>query len=91
MRHDSGASIVITDGHWMHIRHARIYHRRYPEVRGEGRSLADAASHLADQLSCSLDSACGLERKALERAVAEVRAFQSSRPRQRPEALAAVP
>ena len=91
MIHDPGASIVITDGHWMHVRHTRIYHRRYPEVRGEGRSLADAASHLVNQLSRGVDSVCGREREAAERAVAEVRAFPSSRPRQRPEALASVP
>ena len=44
-------SIIITDGSWMHIRHTRIYHRHYPEVRGEGRSLADAAGHLMNQLA----------------------------------------
>lgn len=91
MIHDSDAPIVITEGHWMHIPHTRIYHRRYPEVRGEGRSLADAANHLVNQLTCGLDSVYGSEREVVERAVAEVRAIRSSRPRQRPEALAAVP
>ena len=91
MIHDSGASIVITDGYWMHIRHTRIYHRRYPELRGEGRTLAEAASHLVNQLNCGLDFVHGREREEVERAVAEVRAFRSSRPRHRPGALAAVP
>ena len=51
MNHDPKTSIVITDGYWMHIRHTRIYHRHYPELRGEGRTLADAASHLVDPLA----------------------------------------
>ena len=58
---------------------------------GEGRTLAVAASHLVNQLNCGLDFVHGSEREAVERAVAEVRAFQSSRPRHRPGALAAVP
>lgn len=89
MIHDSETSIVITDGYWMHIRHTRIYHRRYPEVRGEGRSLTDAASHLVNQLTCGLDFVCGREREAVERAIADVRAIRTSRPRHRHEALAA--
>ena len=60
----------------MHIRHARIYHRRYPEVRGEGRSLADAASHLMNQLTRALDFVHGREREAVERAIADVRAIR---------------
>src|SRR3954452_24921603 len=90
MIHNPDDSIVITVGNWMHIRHTRIHHRRYPELRGEGRTLADAASHLVNQLNCGLDFVHGSEREAVERAVAEVRAFQSSRPRHRPGALAAV-
>ena len=86
MIHDSGASIVITDGYWMHIRHTRIHHRHYPEVRGEGRSLADAAAHLRNQLAIALDLAHGHEREALERALADVR---SIRPYQRHRAIAA--
>jgi hypothetical protein len=91
MIHDPGASIVITDGHWMHVRHTRIYHRRYPEVRGEGRSLADAASHLVNQLTCGLDFVWGREREAIAQAIADVRALRSSRPQLRPGALATVP
>jgi len=91
MSHDPRSSITITDGYWMHIRHTRIYHRRYPEVRGEGRTLAEEASHLVNQLTSGLDFVCGREREAVERAVAEVRAFRSSRPRHRPGALVAAP
>jgi hypothetical protein len=84
MAHDPSNSIVITDGSWMHIRHIRVYHRRYPEIRGEGRSLADAASHLMSQLARGLDFAHGREREAVVRAVADVQALLSSRPRHRP-------
>src|SRR3954463_10382000 len=91
MIHDTDASIVITDGHWKHIRHTRVHHRSYPELRGEGRTLADAASHLVNQLNCCLDFVHGSEREAVERAVAEVRAFRMSRPRHRPGALVAAP
>jgi hypothetical protein len=76
MTHDPGTPIIITDGYWMHIRHVGIYHRRYPEIRGEGRSLAGAASHLMNQLTRGLDSAHGREREALERALADVRAIR---------------
>jgi hypothetical protein len=76
MVHDPGSPIIITDGHWMHIRQVGIYHRRYPEIRGEGRSLAGAASHLMNQLTRGLDSAHGREREALERALADVRAIR---------------
>jgi hypothetical protein len=76
MIHDPGSPIIITDGHWMHIRHFGIYHRRYPEIRGEGRSLVGAASHLMNQLTRGLDCAHGREREALERALADVRAIR---------------
>ena len=88
---DPGNPIVIADGYWRHIRHIRVYHRRYPEVRGEGRTLAEAAGHLMNQLTRGLDFAHGRDRETAERAVAEVRAIRSSRPRHRSEALAVVP
>lgn len=91
MIRDPKSPLVITDGHWMHIRHTRIYHRRYPEVRGEGRSLLDAARHLENQLTSGLDSVCGRKREAVEQAVADVRAVRSQRRRHEPAALAAVP
>ena len=91
MAHESGTSIIITEGHWKHIRHIRIYHRRYPEVSGEGRSLTDAASHLINQLTSALDFVHGRKRESLERAIADVRAIRTSRPRHPPEAVAATP
>jgi hypothetical protein len=91
MSHDPDNSIVITEGYWMHIPRTRIYHRRYPEARGEGRSLADAASHLVNQLTRCLDSTYGREREAVERAVADVRSLRTSRLRHRPGTLVAAP
>jgi hypothetical protein len=84
-------SIVIAEGYWMHMAQTRIYHRRYPEAWGEGRSLADAARHLVNQLTRSLDFVCGREREAVERAIADVRSLRTARPRDQLGALAAVP
>jgi hypothetical protein len=83
MSHDPGTSIVVCDGFWRHIPHVRMYHRHYPEVRAEGSSLAEAASHLVGRLSGCLEFVHGFEREALERAVAEIRSFRPARPRQR--------
>jgi hypothetical protein len=91
MNHHPDNSIVIAEGYWMHMPQTRIYHRRYPEARGEGRSLADAAGHLVNQLTRSLDFAYGREREAVERAIADLRSLRTSRPRHQPGALAAVP
>jgi hypothetical protein len=91
MNHHPGNSIVIAEGYWMHMSQTRIYHRRYPEARGEGRSLADAAVHLVNQLTRSLDFAHGREREAVERAIADVRSLRTSRPRHQPAALTAIP
>ncbi|SIO65879.1 hypothetical protein SAMN05444166_7871 [Singulisphaera sp. GP187] len=76
-----GNSIVITDGHWMHIRHIQIYHRHYPEIRGEGASLAEAAAHLSNQLVDATVFAQGRGgRDGIVRALAEVRALRKARP-----------
>jgi hypothetical protein len=77
MNHDPETSIVIADGCWMHIRHTCIYHRRYPEARGEGRTLSEAARHLANELTRGLEFIHGREREAVERAVTEVRALRA--------------
>ena len=84
MNCDPAFSIVITDGYWMHIRHTRIYHRDYPEVQGEGRSFADAATHLANQLNQAVDFVHGRSRRErLARAIADIRALRAARPMRR--------
>src|SRR4051794_9453230 len=80
MAHDDNTTIIIADGSWMHIRYTGSHHRHFPEVRGEGRSIADAAAHLVNQLAMALDFAHGREREAIETALADVRAFRSRRP-----------
>ena len=72
MVHNPGNLIVITDGLSLHMRVARVHHRNYPEVRGEGLSLREATRHLALKLVRGLDHAHGQGRLALERAVADV-------------------
>ncbi|WP_406696985.1 hypothetical protein V5E97_38970 [Singulisphaera sp. Ch08] len=75
------ASIVITDGYWMHIRHTQIHHRHYPEIRGEGRSLADAAAHLSNQLVDAIDFAQARgRREGIALALSDVRAFRKAKP-----------
>lgn len=74
MAHNPGKMIVVTDGKSFHMRVARIHHRHYPEVRGEGRSFREASRHLALKLARGLDHAHGQGRLALERAVADVAA-----------------
>lgn len=88
MTYDPAASIVVSDGYWRHIPHVRIYHRRYPEVQAEGSSLAEAANHLATQLTCCLEFVHGFEREALERAITELRSLRPKRHRQPSRPLA---
>ena len=83
MAHDPTTSIVIARGFWMHIRHARIHHRHFPEVRGEGGSLGEAATHLMNQLASALDFTHGPRREAIARALADVRRLRPSRSRRR--------
>lgn len=66
-----------------------VHHHRYPEVRGEGRSFGEALRQLRRLLARGLDHTHGPKRVALERALAEVRAFPTPgpRPRRPPAAL----
>jgi hypothetical protein len=81
---DPGNPIVITDGYWMHIRHTRIFHRHYPEVRGEGDSLEAAADHLSSQLARGIGLADGRgAREAIAQALADVHAIRPGPPASR--------
>src|SRR3954454_17916979 len=71
MAHNTGNSIVVTHGLWLHMPVVRVHHRHYPEIRGEARSLGEASKHLARQLARGLDHAHGSERAAIARAVAD--------------------
>jgi hypothetical protein len=69
--------IVIAESHsFLPVHGSSVHHREFPEVRGEGSSPEDAAEHLAQQLSRTLDSApSDWRREILNRAIDDVRAF----------------
>ncbi|MGP0064816.1 MAG: hypothetical protein ACLQGP_14615 [Isosphaeraceae bacterium] len=74
---DPSQVIVTTEDYLFHSVHAlSVYHRDFPEVRGEGGSPEDAAARLAELLSRTLDRApSDWRRVILERAIEDVRAF----------------
>ena len=58
------------------LRAVSVYHRNFPEVRGEGNTPEDAAARLAALLSRTLDNVSSdWRRDILERAIEDVRAF----------------
>lgn len=69
--------IVATEDYALQAVHTlSVYHRVFPEVRGEGGSPEDAAVRLGEWLTRTLDSATSDWRRAmLERAIEDVRAF----------------
>ncbi len=77
MMPDPSRVIVTTGDYPFQSVHAlSVHHRDFPEVRGEGGSPADAAAHLAELLSRTLDSVpSDWHRVILERAIEDVRAF----------------
>ncbi len=77
MAHSPDVPITITSGSWMHIRQIQVYHRRYPEIRGEDRTRARALAHLANQLLRALDFTPGRgARGELEQALTDVQAIR---------------
>ena len=90
MEQDPTISIVATHGLWMHIRVTRVFHRNCPEIRGEGASPGDAATHLLNQLAHALDFTHGHKREAIERAIADVRRMRSAGTRRRPQPMTAI-
>lgn len=85
MHHILNNCIVITHGSWHHIEYCQMYHRNYPEIRGEGATLQDAANHLMAQVTRILDSAQGPEERAeIEQALADIKTAWASRARQQP-------
>jgi hypothetical protein len=58
------------------VRTPCVHHRDFPEIRGEGASPAEAAAHLADQLSRIIEHApSDWRRQWIERAIEDARAF----------------
>jgi len=55
---------------------AVVHHRDFPEIRAEGGSPKEAASHLVNKLACTLDTALtDWRRETLDHAIADVKAF----------------
>lgn len=53
-----------------------VHHRDFPEIRAEGASPKEAASHLVNKLACALDSALtDWRRETVDHAIADVKAF----------------
>jgi hypothetical protein len=53
-----------------------VHHRDFPEIRAEGMSPKEAASHLVNKLACALDSALtDWRRDNIDHAIADVKAF----------------
>ena len=66
--------VIIVTGATTHDTQA--YHHDLPEIRGEGSSPADAATHLGNQLTRALDSALtDWRRQTLTAAIADVETF----------------
>jgi hypothetical protein len=57
-----------------------VHHRDFPEIRAEGGSAREAASHLVNKLACALDSALtDWRREAVDHAIADVKAFEAQK------------
>jgi hypothetical protein len=55
------------------------HHRDFPEIRADGGSPKEAATHLANKLALAMDTALtDWRRESLEVAIADVRAYVSS-------------
>jgi hypothetical protein len=55
---------------------ASVHHRDFPEIRAEGASPKEAATHLANKLAAALDSALtDWRRDTIGHAIADVKAF----------------
>jgi hypothetical protein len=53
-----------------------VHHRDFPEIRAEGGTPKEAASHLVNKLVAALDSALtDWRRETINQAMADVRAF----------------
>jgi hypothetical protein len=74
---DPSQVISATGDYAFHSLHAlAVYHRNFPEVRGEGSTPEDAAARLTALLSRTLDNVSSDWRRViLERAIEDVRAF----------------
>jgi hypothetical protein len=66
--------VIVTQGATAQT--TRVHHRDFPEIRADGGSPKEAASHLANKLALALDTALtDWRRQTLGQAIADVEAF----------------
>jgi hypothetical protein len=74
------SQVIVTTGSTAHA--VQVYHRDIPELRADGESPELAAVNLAQDLAREIESvADNLRREAVQRALADVRAFIKQPPR----------
>jgi hypothetical protein len=66
--------VIVTIGATSHT--TCVHHRDFPEIRADGGSTKEAASHLANKLALALDTALtDWRRESLGQAIADVNAY----------------
>ena len=66
--------VIVNGGVTAHT--TEVHHRDFAEIRADGESAKDAASHLANKLALALDTALTeWRRECLNQAIADVEAF----------------
>ena len=66
--------VIVSSGATAHT--TQVHHRDFSEIRADGGSAKEAASHLANKLALALDTALtDWRRETLGQAIADVEAF----------------
>ncbi len=66
--------VIVSSGATAHT--TQVHQRDFSEIRADGESAKDAASHLANKLAAALDSALtDWRRQTIGQAIADVQAF----------------
>ena len=66
--------VIVSSGATEHT--AQVHHRDFSEIRADGGSVKEAATHLANKLALALDTALtDWRRQTLGQAIADVEAF----------------
>jgi uncharacterized lipoprotein YddW (UPF0748 family) len=66
--------VIVSSGATAHT--TQVHHRDFSEIRADGGSAREAASHLANKLTAALDSALtDWRRETINQAIADVEAY----------------
>jgi hypothetical protein len=66
--------VIVTEGATGHTN--QVHHHDFPEIRADGRSAKEAASHLVNKLKLAMDTALtDWRRETMTQAIADVEAF----------------